>query len=516
MITSIMEYLERAVRQYGSAYAYEDAEEAITFEETGRRAEILGTALTNAGVKSGTVAVYMRKSAAMVSSFFGAVACGCSYSPMDTAMPKERLKLILDTLKPAAILTTGEFCDAIRDMGYQGIVILYEEALEQKADTGLLAERRRKVIDTDPLYIIFTSGSTGVPKGVVLPHRAVIDYVEWVTERFALGTQDVLGNQAELFFDLSVQDVFAPIACGCKTVFLPHGLFASPSALMEALKERQITVIVWAPSALCMIANLNGMEAVKPEGLRLVMFCGEVMPCRQLNYWIGQLPKVQFVNLYGPTETAEVCTYYVIDRKFEDSEMLPIGIPCENTDILVLNEENRPVQGTEVGELCVRGTSLALGYYRNPEKTAEAFVPNPCNSCYPELIYRTGDLVYYGEDHNLMYVSRKDFQIKHLGYRIELGEIETVAGLLEGVQDCACVYDERKKRIVLFYTGETWENAAFKERLSGRLPHYMIPNRIFHLDAMPYNRNGKTDRKVLKEMAAAGKAKEKMPEANDA
>lgn len=167
------------------------------------------------------------------------------------------------------------------------------------------------------------------------------------------------------------------------------------------------------------------------------------------------------------------------------------------------------MQGSEVGELCVRGTSLALGYYRNPEKTGEAFVRNPCNPYYPELIYRTGDLVYYGENHNLMYVSRKDFQIKHLGYRIELGEIETVAGVQTGIRDCACVYDDKKKRIVLFYTGEAWDNAVLKEALSGRLPHYMIPNRIFHLDIMPYNRNGKIDRKALKETAMAGAAKRK-------
>lgn len=509
MITNIMEYLVRAGRQFGGRCAYEDDTEAVTFSEMEQRAQILGTALVKAGVESGTVAVYMKKSVAMVSSFFGAVACGCSYSPMDTGMPGERLKLILDTLEPAAVLTTGEFAEKIRDMGYEGPVILYEESLGTAAEPGLLAERRRKVIDTDPLYIIFTSGSTGVPKGVVLPHRAVIDYVEWVTERFRFRPEDVLGNQAELFFDLSVQDVFAPIACGCRTVFLPHELFSSPAALMEALRERQITVIVWAPSALCMIANLNGMEAVLPDCLRLVMFCGEVMPCKQLNYWIARLPHVKFVNLYGPTETAEVCTYYVIDKKFEDGDVLPIGIPCENTDILVLNEGNKPVQGSEVGELCVRGTSLALGYYRNPEKTGEAFVRNPCNPYYPELIYRTGDLVYYGENHNLMYVSRKDFQIKHLGYRIELGEIETVAGVQTGIRDCACVYDDKKKRIVLFYTGEAWDNAVLKEALSGRLPHYMIPNRIFHLDIMPYNRNGKIDRKALKETAMAGAAKRK-------
>lgn len=214
-----------------------------------------------------------------------------------------------------------------------------------------------------------------------------------------------------------------------------------------------------------------------------------------------------FVNLYGPTEAAVACTYYVVKRQFKDDEALPIGIPCENTGIVVLDEENRCVyagdrdgEGNPVqGELCVTGSSLALGYYADPEKTAKAFIWNPCNSFYPERIYRTGDLVYYGEDGNLMYVSRRDFQIKHMGYRIELGEIEAVAGLLDGVKECACVYEEVKKRMVLYYTGVRWENRRMKGQLARMLPHYMIPNRICHLKELPHNRNGKLDRKALKE-----------------
>ena len=150
------------------------------------------------------------------------------------------------------------------------------------------------------------------------------------------------------------------------------------------------------------------------------------MPNKQLNIWRKALPEALYANLYGPTEITDACTFFIVDRPMEDNEPLPIGIPCRNTDILVLNDKNELVIGEEKGELCVRGSSLALGYYNNPEKTASSFVQNPLNSHYPELIYRTGDIVKYNENRELIYLCRKDFQIKHMGHRIEIGEIETM------------------------------------------------------------------------------------------
>lgn len=206
-----------------------------------------------------------------------------------------------------------------------------------------------------------------------------------------------------------------------------------------------------------------------------------------------------YANLYGPTEITDACTYYIVSRKFDNDEPLPIGIPMDNTDIIVLNDKDELVTGDEVGELCVRGTSLAVGYYNNPEKTKEAFVQNPLNPAYPETIYRTGDLVKYNEYGELVYLSRKDFQIKHLGHRIELGEIEVAVSSLPEISLCCCLYDEKRQRIVLFIDAHL-DKKEIRERISSLVPDYMLPGKVVTLEDMPINANGKIDRVKLKEL----------------
>lgn len=209
------------------------------------------------------------------------------------------------------------------------------------------------------------------------------------------------------------------------------------------------------------------------------------------------MPNTRFINLYGPTECTGMSCYYEVDRDFELDEAIPIGRPFKNTDIILLNEENKPVKEGETGEICIRGTSLTLGYYNNFEKTGEVFVQNPLNSSYPELIYRTGDLGKYNERGELVFVSRKDNQIKHMGHRIELGEIEAVANMHPHIKSACCIFDEVKKKIVLYYVGDISE-ADLAVFMKDKLPRYMIPNVTKKLDKMPLTPNGKIDRVLLK------------------
>jgi acyl-coenzyme A synthetase/AMP-(fatty) acid ligase len=230
------------------------------------------------------------------------------------------------------------------------------------------------------------------------------------------------------------------------------------------------------------------------------MFCGEVMPNKQLNVWRKALPKTLFANLYGPCEAVDASTYYIVDREFSDDEPLPIGVSCRNTDIILLDEEDNEVHGDGLGEICIRGSSLAMGYLNNPDRTSSAFTYNPLNSAYPEMIYRTGDLARYNEYGELMYAGRKDFQIKHMGHRIELGEIETAVDSISEIEVNACIYDEVKHRIVLYYTGHQIDDEYINDVLSQKVTDYMMPNDIIYIEKFPYNANGKIDRKELKRM----------------
>ncbi len=216
------------------------------------------------------------------------------------------------------------------------------------------------------------------------------------------------------------------------------------------------------PSALIHIANAKILHKFKPLHLKKVLFCGEVMPNKHLNIWRKNLPEVVYVNLYGPTEAVEACTYFVIDREFQDCEPLPIGKACDNTTILVLNENDELILPcnaynvnsiaieSDIGELCIRGSCLASGYYNNEEKTKEVFVQNPSNKSYSEIIYRTGDLVKYNDLGELIYLCRKDYQIKHMGYRIELGEIEMTAYSIHSIEK-NCVLNRKRQTLPTYF-----------------------------------------------------------------
>ena len=221
------------------------------------------------------------------------------------------------------------------------------------------------------------------------------------------------------------------------------------------------------------------------------------MPTKQLNMWIDKVD-AEYANLYGPTETVDICTYYKVNRKFDNSESIPIGVHCDNCDIILIKEDNTEAKDDEQGEICVRGSFLAKGYFKNPEKTHQVFVQNPINNNYPEKIYRTGDIGKINEFGEIVYLCRKDYQIKHMGYRIELGEIESKISSIDGIVLCAAIYSEKQDKIILYYQSNEISDIVLIDKAKSILPKYMVPNVVIKLDRMPYNSNGKIDRKKLK------------------
>lgn len=503
MVQNILCFLEESARRFPDKPAFSDEHSSLTYGELLRLSRRIGAFL---GARTGPrrpIPVMTQKNVFALGACMGVVTAGCFYIYLDAGQPAKRLNLILDSLKAELMIADRESLDAAGDLSFSG-EILDLEALKALPDDGagpkLLSAVRSQTADTDPLYGIFTSGSTGIPKGVVVCHRSVIDFIEHFTEMFHLTSTDVIGNQAPFDFDVSVKDIYSALKTGATLEIIPKRLFSIPAGLLDYLCDKEITTAIWAVSALCIVTTLKGFTYRVPKALKKILFSGEVMPVKHLNEWRKYLPDALFVNLYGPTEITCNCTYYVVDREFEPGSTIPMGIPFPNEKVFLLDGKNRLVTGPgREGEVCVGGTALALGYYRNPEKTGISFVQNPLNQEYPERIYRTGDMACYGEDGLLYFGGRKDFQIKHMGHRIELGEIETALEGLEGVTRAVCIFLEEKNRIGAFYQGEA-DKRVLALGLAPLLPSYMVPNIYRKVDSFPLTKNGKVDRTALKEL----------------
>ena len=472
-------------------------EKSYTYRELIDRARRIGSFLAERVERRQAIPVYMEKGVEAIATFMGAVYAGCFYTMLDTKQPEQRLNQILTTLDAKLIITRQAEADELKRLGFQGECLIYEDICGSEIREALLREVREQSLDIDPLYAIFTSGSTGTPKGVLVGHRSVIDFIDCFTETFGITGNDVIGNQAPFDFDVSVKDIYSTLKMGATMQIIPKKYFSAPVKLLDFLCDRQVTTIIWAVSALCILTTLKAFRYKVPETLKKIMFSGEVMPIKHLNEWRRNIPNAMYVNLYGPTEITCNCTYYIVDREYENGEVLPIGIPFPNEKVFLLDEDDQlVVDAGREGEICVSGTALALGYYNNKEQTDAAFVQNPLNRNYLETIYRTGDLGKYNEKGELFFTSRKDFQIKHMGHRIELSEIELAIQRVDGIERVCCIYDENRNKIVAFCQGNV-ESKAIVQGISDFLPSFMIPNRFMTVENMPLTKNGKIDRNAL-------------------
>jgi len=503
MQINILEYLEKGpLRKCRDKVAVIDHDCRLTFGQIEQFAKnCAALILQRTSARRQPVPVFLPKSAGNIVADLGILYSGNAYANLDIKSPPQRLKGMLDNLAPGTIITSAAHAAPLRALGIaEEKLVFVEQAMvpETLYDNAVLLQRLEAIIDTDPYCIIHTSGSTGIPKGVALNHRSTIDFADWAFERLGLDGGEVMGSLAPIYFDAYTLEFCMILAKGATWVVIPeqHAMF--PLKLVEFLATHPINFIFWVPTIMVNIANQDLLAKVELDRIRKVFFIGEVFPTKHLNYWRRHLPGAMFVNLYGPIEITVACTYYIVDREFADDEKLPVGFPMRNTDILILNDQNQPAAVDEPGEICVRGSSLALGYYNNAERTAKGFVQNPTNPHFPELIYRTGDSGFWNRRGEIMFLGRKDFQIKHLGYRIELGEIEHALLQVDGIRNCCVVYNQNKREITSFYESDKELTPAFiRERLLVALPKYMLPTVFNWMELMPRNPNGKIDRAKL-------------------
>ena len=492
-MTNILDYLEKTAEKTSWKTGIDDGRVCMSWGELMELSRRIGTAFSKRTQPGRPVVILMEKSAITLAAMFGAVYAGCFYTVIDPSQPEGRIKEILWQLAPKIILVDrdeGSVADA--DL-YQEKRVLLKDCLHEEIDMGVLRRIRRAGREDDLLYCLFTSGSSGKPKGVAVSHRAVIDFITHFTDTFGITEVERIGNQAPFYFDVSVKDIYSCVFTGATLVLIPQKLFATPPRLLDYLCVKRITVLIWAVSALTLISSLKGLSYRIPAYVKKVMFSGEVMPVRQLRLWQEALPKAEFINLYGPTEITCNCTYFRIDRVYEEDEKIPIGKPFAGRKVFLADENGRVIREKEVpGEICVAGESLSDGYYHAPEETGKRFQKDADGQIY----YMTGDLGYRGLDGEFYFSGRKDFQVKIMGRRIELEEVEYVLNQMQGVDRSCCVVDQKHKLLMAYYCGAA-DRKMLRSQMRKRLPAYMIPKKIIRVKEIPLNKNGKTDRAQL-------------------
>lgn len=495
---NVLEYLDNSAARYAGKTAFSDEYREETFASFRGMSISVGTAVADrTGSYNKPIAVFIDRDLLCLAGMMGVLYSGNYYVPIDNKMPKRRIDSLFEKLNPELILYREMDSDKVMDYCNNYDLLSIEEALTYNANEGLLNERRSKVLDVDPVYVIHTSGSTGVPKGIVVSHRGVIEFTEWIAEHLEISAANIFGNQTPFYFDASVKDLYLTIKCAAQMHIIPQKLFSFPVKLMEYIDKKGVNTLPWATSAFNLIAGSDVLTDHAPKQVRKLIIGGESMRAKNVNIWRRAIPDLEIYNVYGPTEAVVDSAYYKVDRHFEDYEAIPIGKACENKEILLLDENLQPVQEGEPGEICIRGSGLAKGYFADEEKTNAVFIQNPLNKVYPDLIYKTGDIGKLNEYGEIIYQSRADGQIKHLGYRIELGEIERAVNSVEKIKNCACVFDTKEDKIICFYEGDV-ESIQITMQLKNIIPKYMFPNFYFKTDKMPYNATGKIDRLELR------------------
>lgn len=511
----LTEYLEQNYNNFSEKKAVIYKDQSISFCNLHKKAISLAKYISQklSGLKNSIIAVYLPKSIDSVVADLAVLYSANAYMNLDITNPSHRLKNIVSQVKPSLVITysdldtsfMNELFQAQKDNSNTSEVCfldrINDELLVYENNICEASELIKDLVDTDPCCVINTSGSTGIPKAVVLNHRSFIDFTESIRHENMFSESEIIGSLSPYVFDIYSFELCMMMAFGATLVIIPDNYSLFPVKILNLLELHNVTYIFWVPTIMVNIANMDLLSKIKLDSLKMVWFAGEVFPTAKFNYWYDRLSShCRFMNFYGPIEITLDCLFYEVKSRLDDNTPIPIGKPFRNTAVLVLDDDNHKVDFGSEGELCIRGSSLAMGYYNDPEKTSKAFVQNPLNNSYPELIYRTGDIVKQDKDGNFVYIGRKDTLVKRFGYRIELSEIEhVIVNVLKMAKNCCVVYLSESKDLFLVYENNIEINTKqWHLSLMSVFPKYMIPNKYVRLDELPRNLNGKIDRNLIK------------------
>lgn len=488
---SFLSYLNATADRLPDKLAFSDGETGLTFSELRQAAANVGACLKSKGAMAEPVGVLMERSACEIAAFLGVMEAGCFYVPLDEQMPRERLERIVRTLGPRFILTDQKHLPAAERLCPAAEHLLYGGAAVFPGP-----ERLREESGGDALsYVVFTSGSTGEPKGVSIRERSLLDYAATLPEALGFDESLIFGIQSPLYFDAWLKELLGVMVKGATAYLIPRELFVNPMALIGYINERRINALCWVSSAFSLVSRLRTFLVVVPEHLKLMCFGSEVLPVKQLTAWQNACPNARVFQLYGATECTGMSFYHPVVGPQDPEKPIPVGKPFPGTRLYLLDDEGK--LSTE-GEIVIGGPAVMAGYYHDPVRTKAVLIPDPAAPDAGELCYRTGDMGRLDENGDLIFVGRRDQQIKHMGHRVELGEVEAAALSLNGVHEAACLYVADRQRIDLFYTGpaQPWDLVV---GLKQKLPGYMTPNRTEQRTELPHLPNGKIDRRAIEQ-----------------
>lgn len=487
---SFLSYLNATADRLPDKLAFSDGDHGLTFRELRQAAASVGAKLRSLGADGEPVGVLMERSSRTVAAFLGVLEAGCFYVPLDEQMPKERLDRIVRTLSPRFLIADEKNFTAAEGLCPAAEHLLYTEAVACPGPERLRDESREDAL----AYVVFTSGSTGEPKGVSIRERSLLDYAATLPEALGFDESLIFGCQSPLYFDAWLKELLGVVVKGASAYLIPRELFVNPMALIGYINERKISALCWVSSAFSLVSRLRTFYAVVPEHLKLMCFGSEVLPVKQLTAWQKACPNARIFQLYGATECTGMSVCHPVIGPQDPAKPIPVGKPFPGTKLYLLDDEGKP--GTE-GEIVIGGPSVMAGYYKDPERTAAALIPDPADPDAPRC-YRTGDIGRLDENGDLVFIGRRDQQVKHMGHRVELGEVEAAALSLPGVNEAVCMYVADRQRIDLFYTGpaQPWDLVV---GLKVKLPGYMTPNRTEQRAELPHLPNGKIDRRAIEQ-----------------
>ncbi|MBV8843933.1 MAG: amino acid adenylation domain-containing protein [Bryobacterales bacterium] len=471
--------------------------ETLTYGELNRRANRLARVLQRRGIGVGSlVGVSMARSLEMIVGILAILKAGAAYVPLDPRLPQERLSFLISDGPIAVVLTRSQRLQA----GGALVLDVKAEAGAGEEDGDLQAA----VTNADLVYVIYTSGSTGQPKGVMVPHRGVVNWLVWMRNTFEATPRDVVLKKAPLTFDVSAWELFLPLISGARLVLADGDRQYDPAYLASLMASQRVTIAQFVPSLMRSFLDLEEMPDL--SALRHVMCGGEILTPKLQDRFLERLSS-EVCNSYGPTEASIGVTRWPC-RRGDSRDTVPIGGPVDNTELYILDPDLNPVPPGVPGELYIGGICLGRGYLNRPDLTAERFLPNPFNSAYEARMYRTGDLCRFLHDGNIDFIGRRDDQVKVHGVRIELAEVEKAIAGHSSVEAAAAAAEDRGGDTILAayvvpISGSQVTDRELRAFLRLKLPPSMIPTEFIFVEGLPLSPNGKVDRKKLASLRPA-------------